>query len=193
MASCVDETIANIIKALDNKGMLKNTVNVFTTDNGAGRYGSNWPLRGGKKSHWEGGVRAVGFVYSDLLPMVGKELSARGDVLIGLDPTEKAGKKYRTGPFKDDKFDITIYAAIKMSKWKLLAGNNGPRNSWNMADPVGGQTRDLDFDETRMVRLYDLVDDPSERTDVSEEKQEIVHKMLAKLDEYAKKAVPPQM
>ncbi|XP_077862241.1 arylsulfatase B-like [Saccoglossus kowalevskii] len=71
MVSCVDEAIANITETLENRGMLTNSVIVFTTDNGGAlRYGgNNWPLRGDKKSNWEGGVRAVGFVYSDLLPL----------------------------------------------------------------------------------------------------------------------------
>ncbi|XP_002740864.1 arylsulfatase B-like [Saccoglossus kowalevskii] len=236
MASCVDEAIANITEALENKGMLKNSVIVLTTDNGGGSVGNNWPLRGRKNSHWEGGVRGVAFVYSDLLPMDvrgtenselmhitdwfptlvklgggnpcerknlygvdqwemirGMEPSARGEVLIALDTTRKASEEYRTGPFKYDKFDITTFAAIKMGKWKLLTGDSTYRNFWDMPDPEYGVIDDEDFDDTRMVRLYDLVDDPSERTDVSEERQDIVHEMLAKLDGYEKAAVPPQM
>lgn len=42
---------------------------LFFKDNGAPNNtgASNWPLKGFKGSGWEGGVRSVGFVHSELL------------------------------------------------------------------------------------------------------------------------------
>ena len=51
MASALDDSVGNITKALDAKGMLKDSIIIFTTDNGgpaAGfdmNYANNWPLR----------------------------------------------------------------------------------------------------------------------------------------------------
>ena len=48
--------------------MLDNTLIIFTADNGGptttgdGAGARNWPLRGGKHSIWEGGVRATAFI-----------------------------------------------------------------------------------------------------------------------------------
>ena len=68
MLSAVDEGIANVTAALKRRGMLENTLIIFTSDNGGpttttdGVGARNWPLKGGKHSVWEGGVRATAFV-----------------------------------------------------------------------------------------------------------------------------------
>ena len=73
MVLALDESVLNITIALSEKGLLDNTVIIFTTDAGGAVGGqelssaSNFPLRGSKLTVWEGGVRAVAFVYSDLI------------------------------------------------------------------------------------------------------------------------------
>ena len=76
MVAVMDEGVRNVTEALKARGMWADTVFVFTTDNGGpvrpGRVdsvgSSNWPLRGGKHSAYEGGVRGNAFVRGPGIP-----------------------------------------------------------------------------------------------------------------------------
>jgi len=57
MVRAMDRNVAAILNKLDRLGLRENTIVVFTSDNGATKNGSNLPLRGGKHSIYEGGVR----------------------------------------------------------------------------------------------------------------------------------------
>jgi arylsulfatase A-like enzyme len=57
MVRALDNNVAAILKQLDQLGLRDNTIVVFTSDNGATKEGSNLPLKGGKHSIYEGGVR----------------------------------------------------------------------------------------------------------------------------------------
>jgi arylsulfatase A-like enzyme len=53
----MDEGIGWIVDALRAKGLLDDTLIVFTSDNGGERFSDNWPLVGGKMDLTEGGIR----------------------------------------------------------------------------------------------------------------------------------------
>lgn len=68
----LDEGVRNVTEALKRTGMWGNTLLVFQADNGGWIQpnfgGNNWPLRGGKVSDFEGGVRTLGFLNGGWLP-----------------------------------------------------------------------------------------------------------------------------
>ncbi|CAE7569458.1 Arsj [Symbiodinium sp. CCMP2592] len=72
MTKYMDDTIKNLTTALKDKGMWENTLVVFTTDNGGPIYepgsSNNYPLRGGKYSDFEGGVRTTTFMSGGYIP-----------------------------------------------------------------------------------------------------------------------------
>ncbi|KAF7665592.1 hypothetical protein LDENG_00138760 [Lucifuga dentata] len=73
MLSCLDHGVGEVVQELHSTGLYQNSVMIYSSDNGGQPLsgGSNWPLRGGKGTYWEGGVRAVGFVHSPLLKRKG--------------------------------------------------------------------------------------------------------------------------
>ena len=93
MAANVDSFLGDFVSRLEAKGMWNHTLFWLTTDNGGMTYGSaalglppvavgvssNWPLRGGKTTLFEGGVRGVSFVSGGIVPV-----TARGTTVEGL-------------------------------------------------------------------------------------------------------------
>ena len=53
----MDEGIGRLMAALRAKGVERDTLVVFTSDNGGERFSDNWPLVGGKMDLTEGGIR----------------------------------------------------------------------------------------------------------------------------------------
>ncbi|XP_076599515.1 arylsulfatase I [Chaetodon auriga] len=73
MLSYLDDGVGQVVQELKASGLYQNSVLIYSSDNGGQPLsgGSNWPLRGGKGTYWEGGIRAVGFVHSPLLKRKG--------------------------------------------------------------------------------------------------------------------------
>lgn len=78
MVSKLDDSVGQIVEALDSKNMLQNSIIVFVSDNGAPtigsfmNWGSNYPLRGIKDTLFEGGVRDAAFIWSPLIVQNGR-------------------------------------------------------------------------------------------------------------------------
>lgn len=53
----MDEGIGQVVEALRRHGIARDTLVVFTSDNGGERFSDNWPLVGGKMDLTEGGIR----------------------------------------------------------------------------------------------------------------------------------------
>ena len=73
MARVMDEGVYNVTSALKQAGLWETTLLVFSADNGgainiAQGAGNNFPLRGGKHTAFEGGVRSSAFVSGGWLP-----------------------------------------------------------------------------------------------------------------------------
>lgn len=70
MNAFLDDAVGNVTCAISAAGMVDNTIIILVSDNGGPRFptgsepgaASNFPLRGGKDTLWEGGVRVNGMM-----------------------------------------------------------------------------------------------------------------------------------
>lgn len=208
MVNAIDEAVGNITQALIKKGLNKNMLLVFTSDNGGHPEmgGNNWPLRGGKSSLWEGGTRVPTFVYSETLlerqSMITHQMMHAADWL----PTfvEVAGGKRvhgidgmsqwpmisqgRRSPRQEFVYHIKPSGdgAIRVGDYKLIVGRPGMHNDWYRppgAEPVKPSSlKGGKHDQTQIpksvILLYNLKDDPAERNNLADQQPEVLRVML---------------
>lgn len=67
LVESMDDAVGYVLNTLDSLGLDKNTIVIFTSDNGGVASGDNYstsnlPLRGGKGYQWEGGIREPYFI-----------------------------------------------------------------------------------------------------------------------------------
>ena len=214
MVGALDDAVKNITETLKARGMMNQTLIVFTTDNGApashfnGEAMNNWPLRGTKGTLWEGGVRGAAFVHGYGIKKTGYfngELLHATDWfatfahLAGVDVSDLPLDGYnvwdtiaggKVSPRKEILHNIDPIkntTALRVGDWKLMTGMTPAK--WypmaNMSDP--------DTDPSppeKKIYLYNIADDPTERNNLVEQKADVVKQMLEKLDEYRRSAVP---
>ncbi len=195
MLAAMDEAIGQILGALDQAGLRDNTLVIFSSDNGGaspGKVTSNGPLRAGKGTIYEGGVRVcasarwpgritAGSViheplhivdwFPTLLKLAGAP-SAQKLPVDGRDlwPVLTQGAK---SPHEALVLGGTQpgVAAIRSGDWKLLVGAAGKKNS--------GQ-----------IELYNLVNDLGETTNLAATHPEKVRELRAHYDRAQSTAVP---
>ena len=63
-----DRYVGELTSMFKAKGMYDNMLIVYSADNGGTAGGNNYPLRGFKRTNWEGGMRVAAFVSGGLIP-----------------------------------------------------------------------------------------------------------------------------
>merc|ERR1719356_140905 len=121
--------------------MYSNTLIVMSSDNGGYlATGNNYPLKGGKFSNWEGGIRAASFLAGGFVPhavrgSVQRNLVAAWDwyatfaALAGADPTDTKAAQAGLPPHDS------------INQWPMLSGANStaPRTRVEIGDNVKGR------------------------------------------------------
>jgi arylsulfatase A-like enzyme len=205
MVAAMDEAIGQIVAAIDEKGLRKNTLFIFSSDNGGpapGRVTSNGPLRAGKGTLYEGGVRVVACCawegrikagsavqaplhmvdwYPTLLKLAGASLEQKLP-LDGRDawPAIAEGKP---SPHDEILLNTTPKTgAIRIGDWKLVLNGSAADGDGEAAQPV----------KEEKIELFNLADDLGEKKNLADEKPDKVKELLARYAVLAKQAVPPR-
>lgn len=151
----LDDSVGELVSALNDKGILNNTIIVFLSDNGAPtvdyingyeNHGSNWPLRGLKMSSHEGGIRTPALIWSPLLkqPRISTDLFHISDWLPTL--YTAAGGNSRALRYKDG-----------ISQWhSLVTGVPGPRNEVLLNIDEFSENEAIIKGKWKLVKSYEL-------------------------------------
>jgi arylsulfatase A-like enzyme len=211
MITVIDHGLGRILEALDRKEIADNTLIVFLSDNGGSKSGDNKPLKGGKGSLNEGGIRVIAAArwpnripagsvcedpcsYIDVLPTlleaagapVGEDKKLDGQSALAL-WEGKTGSVARNDEFYSfyetrDKRHPERLSLIK-GNWKLI--RMGP----HILD--GAKAKGTD------IALYDLKNDIGEKNNLAAQHPERVDEFLEKLVAFRKLrhdgGVPPMV
>ncbi|MBB6096233.1 arylsulfatase A-like enzyme [Povalibacter uvarum] len=156
MIAALDDGVGQVMKALRSAGVERDTIVIFTSDNGGERFSYNWPLRGEKFDLLEGGIRTPGIVrWPARIP----KHSTSNQLVMSMDwlPTLlAAGSGVVDAVYPSDGIDVIPMLAKERAVqertvfWRTQWAHAARRGSWKYYAHA-----DLEY-------LYDLAADESE-------------------------------
>lgn len=189
----MDKTIGTLLKKIDELGIAENTYVLYTADHGAQGQRENEPLRGGKGTLWEGGIR-VPFIIRG--PGIKPNTFSKTRVMaFDILPTfaELAGvEKPLPSDIEGGSFAQVLLnggkGEVKRKREELVFhfphydnGNEGPASAIMLGDLVAIKTY-----ESNKLDLYDLSKDIGERKDLSNQMKDKAAEMENKMNAYLK-------
>lgn len=186
----MDISVGMVLDKLEELKLDKNTIVIFTSDNGGVSSGdayssSMYPLRGGKGRQWEGGIRVPLFVS---IPKLNKPFDSCDTPVCTVDmmPTilDYAGLEC-----PDDIDGVSIRPLLEGRQIKERAlfwhyphyGNQGGEPSSIIRD---GDFKLIYYHEDGRYELYNLTKDRGETSNIIEENKAVAEQMKAKLSEW---------
>jgi arylsulfatase A-like enzyme len=216
MVSCLDDQVGRIVAALDKRGLRNNTLIAFSSDNGGPLQlgATNGSLRAGKGTLYEGGIRVSAFAnwpsqiaagsvvsqplhmvdwYPTLLTLAGASLDQKLP-LDGRDAWKTITAAAPT-PHEEILHNVTPgNGAIRVGSWKLIVNGGRSEGGGEAAQPdapvKNAQRKKAITSDT--LELFNMADDPYEKTNLAEQFPSKVNELRARLNAYAKEAVPPK-
>jgi arylsulfatase A-like enzyme len=205
MLSALDDAVGAIVTEVERRGMRKNTLFVFSSDNGGPQPGvvtDNGKYRAGKGTLYEGGVRVCAFAtwdghikpgtttaepihIVDLYPTLLNLCGAKAEQKLPVDGIDIGPALFEGKPLPPRTILVNTTpnnGAVRAGDWKLVV-RDGPD------DPDGGVAKK---DGKRSVELFNLKDDPFEKANVADANAAKVKELREALAAFAKQAVSPK-
>lgn len=209
----VDLSVGRIERKLKELGLEENTIVIFTSDNGGlASVTSNYPLRAGKGTFYEGGIRDPfcikwpGVIKSgsktnfpangiDLMPTFSEIASAelpKNQPVDGISllPVLKGKPLHRDRPLF---FHFPLYLGGNEKK-EALPSFDGMKNYWRAVPSttiISGDWKLIYYYEYERYELFNLKDDISEQNDLSSQKTGIAIQLLEELEKWTKNVHAP--
>ncbi|MBL8241074.1 MAG: sulfatase-like hydrolase/transferase [Bryobacterales bacterium] len=194
MLESIDSAIGQVLAKLEAKGVLDNTLIVFTNDNGGERLSDNTPFFHHKATLWEGGIRVPAILrWPGHLPK-GK-VSAQPAMSMDLTATIAGACGLKPDPAQP--FDGQSLLPVLQGKapiferpffWRINRADRKQRavrkGKWKWINDAG------------FKQLYDLAKDPGERNDIAYEHPQLAHELEKLYDEWEamlKQNPPPKV
>ncbi len=188
MMESMDNAVGLVMNKLKELGIDKNTIVIFTSDNGGVSSGDAFataclPFRGGKGRQWEGGIRQPYYIVA---PGVTKPGSTSSQFATGTDfyPTllELAGLEKLPNEHLDG---ISLIPALKGGHSERVLywhyphyGNQGGEPSSIVRE---GNYKLIRYHEDGREELYNVKEDIGETKDLAAENPDLVKKLSARL------------
>ena len=207
----LDREIGKIIKAIENSGLLEETIIVFFSDNGPvfdvdpiakviapdllSARGSAGKLKGSKLSAYEGGIRVPAVIYwkGKLEGGKSEQFFFAQDLLPTL--LSAASIKVNNSSFTGvDRWDDLINNNIKEPK-NVHTGNiviNDERALFNGKWKLF-YSQNIQANGPKTYELYDILNDPYETNDLSLQYQEVVNEMKSRMENQTIWMNPPKI
>ena len=196
LVESMDDAVGTVLDALSRLGMDKNTIVVFTSDNGGVASGDNYstnnaPLKGGKGNQWEGGIREPYFIRVPWMNLSGKTCQVP---VSGTDfyPTllDLAGLALRPEQHRDGLSLLPLLKGGNLAERDLIwhyphYGNQGGEPSSIIRR---GDWKLIHYYEDGREELYNLAKDPSETSDLAGKNPELARQLSHDLFRFLKEA-----
>ncbi len=206
----VDWSVGEVMKTLRENGLDKNTLVVFTSDNGpwlnfGNHAGNTGGLREGKGSSWEGGQREpcimrwpgkipAGTICNkiastlDLLPTIANIIGATlsSNKIDGINILPLLLQEANANPRNELAYyyKTNDLEAVRKERWKLVFPHLGRTYKNNLPGRDGWPSPTPEVKVA--MALYDLSSDPGETIDVQSQHQDVVKDLQALGDKYRK-------